>query len=108
MWTQVTKVTRVFRDKFPKDAQYDTVISVIRQEYNLNPDASHCLVDMQNRIVDRHDFSIVSYVHNNRKYVGATRIYLGINRYWCKYIKYLNKLKNHFVEFHFHQLNIYL
>ena len=109
MWTQVTKVTRVFRDKFPKDAQYDTVISVFRQEYNLNPDASHCLVDMQNRIVDRHDFSIVSYVHNNRKYVGATRIYLGINRYWCKYIKYLNKLKNHFVEFHFHQLkNIYL
>ena len=89
MWTQVTKVTRVFRDKFPKDAQYDTVISVIRQ-YNLNPDASHCLVDMQNRIVDRHDFSIVSYVHNNRKYVGATRIYLGINRYWYKYIKYLN------------------
>ena len=47
MWTHVTKVTRVFRDKFPKDAQYDTVISVIRQEYNLNPDASHCLVDMQ-------------------------------------------------------------
>ena len=53
MWTQVTKVTRVFRDKFPKDAQYDTVISVIRQEYNLNPDASHCLVDMQNRIVEQ-------------------------------------------------------
>ena len=103
MWTQVTKVTRVFRDKFPKDAQYDTVISVIRQEYNLNPDASHCLFFF--RIVD---FSIVSYVLNNRKYVGATRIYLGINRYWCKYIKYLNKLKNHFVEFHFHQLNIYL
>ena len=71
MWTQVTKVTRVFRDAFPKDAQYD----VIRQEYNLNPDASHCLVDMQNIIVDRHDFSIVSYVHNNRNYVGATRIY---------------------------------
>ena len=77
--------------------------------HNLNPDASHCLVDMQNIIVDRHDFPIVSYVHNNRKYVGATRIYLGINRYWCKYIKYLNKLKNHFVEFHsVHQLNIYL
>ena len=108
MWTQVTKVTRVFRDKFPKYTQYDTVISVIRQEYNLNPDASHCLVDMQNRIVDRQDFSIVSYVQNNRKYIGATRIYLGINMYWCKYIKYLNKLNNHFVEFHFRQLNIYL
>ena len=69
MWTQVTKVTRVFRDKFPKYTQYDTVISVIRQEYNLNPDAAHCLVDMQNRIVDRQDFSIVSYVQNNRKYM---------------------------------------
>ena len=96
MWTQVTKVTRVFRDKFLKDAQYDTVISVIRQEYNLNPDASHCLVDMQNIIVDRQDFSIVSYVHNNRKYVGATRIYLGINRYWCKIYQVFEQIKKSF------------
>lgn len=73
--------TSPVRKQFKHDANYGTVLADLKSEFHKNTDVvnKYVLVSMFNQIVQNvSDFSIYSYVQSHKKYIGATRLYLGL------------------------------
>ena len=79
-WKQVVKSCGggVVKKAFQRNSSYKSVINYLRSEYHIPDEAPVSLIDMSDKVVEPETFTVPLYVKQQFKYVGSTRIYLGI------------------------------
>ena len=77
---KLSKCYRIVKITLKKDDDYQSTKQKLVNEFNINQ-KSTVLINMNNEVIeDTEDtyFSIQNYVHDHKKYIGSTRLYLGI------------------------------
>lgn len=65
---------------------YAEIIGSLRKEFHV-VQKDCCLIDMDDKVVPTDSsFTILTYIQQHKKYVGTTKLYLGINRYVCTFL----------------------